>query len=66
MDGYPLTQLNNFKWKQAVYNFEWEGSGNQISKITLDSKAVEKTGSGYSLKNPSGEHKVVITLKAKL
>ncbi len=62
MEGYPLTELNNFKWKQAVYDFEWKGSGDRISSVTLDGKAVSKTESGYLLNKQGGKHKVVITL----
>jgi hypothetical protein len=66
MQGFPLTELKNVRWNNAVYDFQWVGSGTKISKLTLDSatqQSLRVSGADtYQLLEKSGRHSVVVTL----
>ena len=59
----PVNELKNMHWRNAVYNFEWKGKGKKIKNITVDKKVIEPEADGnYLLKNPKGEHEVIISI----
>jgi len=66
MDSVPLTELKNFCWQDAVYDFNWQGQGSKIKKVLLNGKAIapEKVsvGAGFRLKEKTGTHQVLIEL----
>jgi hypothetical protein len=62
IDGTPLTELNNFCWRQAVYNFKWTGNGEKIKKVTVDGNEIASESGVYKLNNKTGKHEVEITL----
>jgi hypothetical protein len=77
MDSASVTELQNVRWRQAVYNFEWRGTGDRIDKVVLDGKEIESAscdapGTGhaegapptYRVAETEGEHKVVVFTQA--
>jgi len=58
----PLTSLRNFRWKDAVYDFRWEGSGTRIRKVMIDGRRLKPYHGMYMLKKDSGQHSVVVQL----
>jgi hypothetical protein len=63
MTGFRLTQLRNVHWRDAEYDFRWEGTGSRISELMLDSVRQSPTISGeYLLSSKTGRHIVTITL----
>jgi hypothetical protein len=58
----PLTELRNFCWHQAVYHFQWKGSGTQILKVMVDGKKLSPASGQYRLTCASGKHHVNIIL----
>ncbi len=62
IDGTPLTELKNFCWRKAVYNFKWIGKGKNIKSITLDGNKITSTSGVYKLNKSHGSHKIEIVL----
>lgn len=63
IEGSPLKELLNFCWRNAVYDFNWIGTGKRIKKVTMDgNKVISKSGI-YKLTREVGRHVVVITLQ---
>jgi len=59
----PINNLENMYWRNAVYNFDWKGKGKKIKQVTVDGKIIKAEPNGnYLLKNPKGNHKVIISL----
>ena len=59
----PINDLENMCWRNAVYNFQWKGNGQKIKQITVDGKLIKPESNGkYLLKNPEGNHNVIISL----
>ncbi len=65
IDGFPITELENVRWKNAVYDFTWTGSGSIIDQVLLDGKpCLPCTSSGaYLLHKPTGLHKVTVKMR---
>jgi hypothetical protein len=61
IDKVPLTELLNFCWREAIYNFHWTGLGNSISKVICDGKEL-KTPGKWMLDSDRGIHEVEIVL----
>ncbi|MCD4709690.1 MAG: hypothetical protein K8R52_02515 [Bacteroidales bacterium] len=62
LDNVPLTELQNFCWRDAVYNFQWKGEGSQIRNIAVDGKEIKPESGVYILSADSGVHEVDIIL----
>lgn len=62
LDGVPLSELKNVRWRDASYHMEWKGSGTLISKITLNGRPLKKEAGIYLLEKEKGSHEVEITL----
>ena len=58
----PVTELTNFCWRKAVYQFHWKGKGSQISKVTVDGRKLKPEAGHYTLTASSGVHDVEIIL----
>jgi len=63
IDNVPLTEMLNFCWRDAVYNFHWKGEGSKISKVLINGDAVKPESGKYKLTAASGEHEVLIILE---
>jgi hypothetical protein len=63
INGIPLKELLNVIWKNAAYNFHWEGPGNRIAQVMLDGKVVSPTAEYYLLSREAGIHEVKISMK---
>lgn len=64
MADFPLTELNNVCWRDAVYDFKWQGNGSRISEVTVDGKPRHLTNSGmFMLTDKDGKHQVVINMQ---
>jgi hypothetical protein len=76
MADFPLTELNNVRWRDAVYNLQWRGAGTKIKTVTLDGRPVTKiSGRSYAdtlkgghqtgryrLAENTGTHEVVVEM----
>lgn len=63
MAGFPLTELNNVRWRNAIYNLQWRGEGTKIKTVTMDGRPVSKLAGGrYRLAEKAGAHKVLIEM----
>ncbi|MGD8777355.1 MAG: hypothetical protein PVH88_00150 [Ignavibacteria bacterium] len=63
IEGVPLTELNNFKWRDAVYNFSWQGDGSNIKKVTVNGKEIKSAEDGlYKLVDRKGNYNVEVFL----
>jgi hypothetical protein len=62
IDGVPLTELKNFHFRKAVYDFSWIGTGKHISNINVDGQSIKNGTGDYMLTDNSGKHKVEIQL----
>ena len=62
IDNVPLTELLNFCWREAVYNFHWTGRGKHIKKIMCDANEVKSTSDKWLLISDKGVHDVEIML----
>jgi hypothetical protein len=62
MDTMPLTELKNFCWRKAVYNFKWVGKGKSIKNVFVDGKEISGKSGTYVLTNEIGKHNVEINL----
>lgn len=60
--GVPLTELDNFRWREAVYNFKWIGNGKYIEDVTVDGNKIKSKSGVYWLTNKRGSHEVEIKL----
>ena len=60
--GVPLTELDNFRWREAVYNFKWIGNGKYIEEVTVDGNKIKSKSGVYWLTNKRGSHEVEIKL----
>lgn len=58
MEGFPLTELKNVRWRDAIYNIKWEGIGTEIREIALDDKILDK----HILMEKTGRHEVIVKL----
>lgn len=59
----PLTELRDFRWRQAVYDFQWSGVGKNIESVTVDGKkSILPTGRIFILTKKTGTHAVDIGL----
>ncbi len=63
IDNTPLTELSNFRWRDAVYNFHWKGESSKINKVLIDGNEVKPESGNYKLIDTSGEHEVLIILE---
>ncbi len=63
IDNVPLTEMLNFCWRDAVYNFHWKGEGSKISKVLINGDEVKPESGKYKLTATSGEHEVLIILE---
>ena len=62
IDGTPLTMLQNFRWRKAIYNFKWVGEGRSIKSVTMDGNEIASKQGVYKLTNKTGKHEVEIEL----
>lgn len=60
--GVPLTELDNFRWREATYNFKWTGKGTHIESVTLDGNRIAPVAHAYWLDTRVGVHRVDIHL----
>jgi hypothetical protein len=58
----PLTELKNFCWRQAVYNFKWKGEGKKIQKIKFDGIDLKPVNGEWLLDSMKGTHQVEVVL----
>lgn len=65
MDGFPLTELKDVRWEEAVYDFSWKGQGSRIGEVLLDGKPCRSnlSAGSYVLHEPTGSHKVTVKLQ---
>ena len=60
---FPLTELKNVCWRDAVYNFIYQGEGSRISEVTVDGKPRHITSNGtFLLTAKTGRHEVIVKL----
>jgi hypothetical protein len=57
----PLTELLNFCWREAVYNFHWTGQGKNIKKVLCDGVELKASGT-WCLVSDKGIHEVEIIM----
>ncbi len=62
VENLPLTELKNFCWRQAVYNFQWKGEGKKIQKIICDGNPLKQTNGEWLLDSMKGTHQVEVVL----
>ncbi len=62
VENLPLTELKNFCWRQAVYNFQWKGEGKKIQKIICDGTDLKQTNGKWLLDSMNGTHQVEVVL----
>jgi hypothetical protein len=62
INGVPLTEMKNFQWRKAIYNFKWTGEGKQIKSITVDGNEITREPGVYKLTGKTGDHNVEIHL----
>jgi hypothetical protein len=62
VENLPLTELQNFCWRQAVYNFRWKGEGKKIQKIKCDGTDLRPTNGEWLLDSKNGNHQVEVVL----
>jgi len=62
IEGTPLTELKNFYWGNAIYNFSWKGTGSKIKTITVDGEKVNHEIGEYKLFDKAGKHNVQIIM----
>jgi hypothetical protein len=62
IENLPLTELKNFCWRQAVYNFHWKGAGKRIQKVTCDGIDLHQTQGEWLLNSMKGTHEVEVAL----
>jgi len=62
VENLPLTELKNFCWRQAVYNFQWTGEGKKIQKIICDRNPLKLTNGEWLLDSMKGTHQVEVVL----
>ena len=60
--GIHFTELKNFCWKKAVYDFKWKGKGNRITRIDVDGKTVSAAADSHKLTGKAGKYEVKIEL----
>ncbi len=58
----PRSCLNGMQWRDAVYDFRWEGKGTRVQRVRLDGRTVRPGDTGIVLNKPRGYHRVVIEL----
>jgi hypothetical protein len=64
IDGVPLTELRNVQWRQAVYDFQWQGAGAKIRSVTLDGdEKIPRSSDGFNLTTDTGRHEVSVQLE---
>jgi hypothetical protein len=63
MADFPLTELNNVRWRDAVYNLQWRGERTKIETVTMDGRPVTKLAGGrYQFAEKTGAHEVVVQM----
>jgi hypothetical protein len=62
IENQPLTELLNFCWRDAVYNFHWKGDGKRIVKMMCDGTELKPSGGKGILTARTGRHEVEIIL----
>jgi len=63
LDSEPLTELHHVCWRDAVYDFSWQGAGSQIVKVSVNGKILKSANGKFILDAPHGHHAVVIELE---
>ena len=63
LNSQPLTALQHVCWRDAVYDFSWQGTGNQIAKVSMDGRILKSEKGKFLLDAERGHHKVVIELE---
>jgi hypothetical protein len=58
----PLTELRNVHWRDAVYDFSWEGKGTNIKELKLDGKVLHSNSGTFRLHKSRGHHIVTVSL----
>ncbi|NMB71934.1 MAG: hypothetical protein GYA22_07285, partial [Bacteroidales bacterium] len=61
--GVPFTELLHVCWRNAVYNFHWEGKGSRIVQVLTDGHRAEPVAGKFLLDQQSGEHEVKVLLE---
>jgi hypothetical protein len=62
IEKMPVTELKNFCWREAVYNFQWKGEGKKIHRIIYDGADLKQTNGEWLLDSIKGTHKVEVML----
>lgn len=61
---FAFKELRSVPWRNAIYDFEWQGRGTQIASVRLDGRVLKPSDSGdYVIADNSGRHTVLITLE---
>lgn len=60
IDNHPISELNNFNWRNAIYNFKWIGKGKNIKKVIIDGNTIAAGVDGFRLTEKTGTHMVEI------
>jgi hypothetical protein len=62
IDDVPLTELREVCWRNAVYNFKWNGVGKQIVSVMVDGKSIRSPDGAFKLNDKWGTHEVNVNL----
>ncbi len=63
IDEMPLTEILNFCWRDAVYNFRWKGEGRKIGNVLISGNELNPESGKYKLTAKTGVHEVLIILE---
>ena len=62
INGTPLTELLNISWRNAIYNFHWEGKGSRLAHVFVDGKEIKAGTDPIILTQETGNHDVKVIL----
>ena len=58
----PVTELKNVRWRDAVIDFTWQGSGARLKEIRVDGETRGGPCAEFLLTEPTGHHTVIVVL----
>jgi len=64
LEPMPVTELKNVRWRSAVYDFQWQGSGPHLKEVRVngEDRLGGESESAFVLTKSSGRHHVRIVL----
>jgi len=67
VESMPISELKNVRWRDAVYDLRWEGSGRRLKEVRVDGQnrlgAESEPVSEFVVADRSGKHQIVIVLE---